>query len=195
MHLPVNYLYRHAIELYLKSFIVILHKALKIPYGQHNYKSTPHVQINNNWVPIYRTHDLADLFRYFERILNQNCSKIRSISTTDWCTLPPGLDTQIFTISNIDTHSTYLRYPDLRDPTNEQTKSTFEEINLSDIFMKFPIMKNPAKIIMEYDDNEEISSVYINKNPHKQVTIMLQDIASLLEGVHLGMRIELANGE
>lgn len=32
-HLPISFLYRHAIELFLKSGIIILHKRLRIPYG------------------------------------------------------------------------------------------------------------------------------------------------------------------
>ncbi|RXU06233.1 hypothetical protein B1F69_00065, partial [Pseudomonas syringae] len=32
-HLPVSFLYRHAIELFLKSAIIILHRKLNIPYG------------------------------------------------------------------------------------------------------------------------------------------------------------------
>lgn len=33
VEMPINYLYRHSIELFLKSLIIIFHKQLKIPYS------------------------------------------------------------------------------------------------------------------------------------------------------------------
>ncbi|ASS75389.1 hypothetical protein CIG75_10565 [Tumebacillus algifaecis] len=36
--MPVQYLYRHSIELYLKSIIIRLHRSLKLPFDQDDYK-------------------------------------------------------------------------------------------------------------------------------------------------------------
>lgn len=40
-HLPQNYLLRHAIELFLKSGIIIVHRRFKIPFGTEDHDSSP----------------------------------------------------------------------------------------------------------------------------------------------------------
>jgi len=35
VHLPENFLYRHAVELYLKAMIITVHRARRLNYGQH----------------------------------------------------------------------------------------------------------------------------------------------------------------
>jgi hypothetical protein len=40
-HLPINYLRRHAVELYLKSIIVIVHTKLDLPYGEDGESDRP----------------------------------------------------------------------------------------------------------------------------------------------------------
>lgn len=48
-HLPVSFLFRHAIELYLKGSILILHKHIRIPYGKYPFDEEPYVLVGEKW--------------------------------------------------------------------------------------------------------------------------------------------------
>src|SRR5437879_4221108 len=47
--LPIGYLYRHAIELYLKSIIIVLHRNLGIPFGPNPAIGAPLVHVGKEW--------------------------------------------------------------------------------------------------------------------------------------------------
>ena len=53
-HLPISYLYRHAIELYLKSAIIIFHRKLNIPYGDTPASGEPKILDGAKWKPMYQ---------------------------------------------------------------------------------------------------------------------------------------------
>jgi hypothetical protein len=40
-HLPQSFLFRHSVELFLKSEIIILHRKLRLPYGTHPHDGPP----------------------------------------------------------------------------------------------------------------------------------------------------------
>jgi hypothetical protein len=46
--IPLCFLYRHAIELYLKSAIVVLHRALAIPYDKNPHNGPAFVLVKKN---------------------------------------------------------------------------------------------------------------------------------------------------
>src|SRR5690554_3997430 len=60
-HLPINYLRRHAIELFLKSIIILLHTKFEIPYGDNPDTSTPQVLVNDEWKLMNRIHSIRQL--------------------------------------------------------------------------------------------------------------------------------------
>ena len=196
MHLPINYLYRHAIELYLKSLVIILHRRLQLPFGPHNSESTPHILVRQEWVPIYRVHNINDLYQYFKNLLNEQRSAIAEYSDSDWANLPTELDSQITTIGNLDEKSTFLRYPDMKNRGNEQEKSSFQEGTIPEIFRRLAPGNEYSKAFVSVDENDNISEIYqLNNNPLVELTKALKNVASLFEGAHLGMRVEFANGE
>src|SRR5690606_28344874 len=59
VQLPACFLYRHAIELFLKSMIVTLHRGLKIPYGENDSDGPASVLSNGAWKPIHQVHSVA----------------------------------------------------------------------------------------------------------------------------------------
>ena len=50
-HLPVSFLCRHAIELYLKSAIITLHRKFSIPYGEPPSSNKPSVMVGQRRKP------------------------------------------------------------------------------------------------------------------------------------------------
>src|SRR6516225_6219038 len=65
LHLPINFLYRHAIELFLKSMITVLHRSLRVPYGDKPYDGPAFVHANGNWKRLDRVHSVSALWAYF----------------------------------------------------------------------------------------------------------------------------------
>jgi hypothetical protein len=73
--LPKSYLQRHALELWFKSFIVIIHKKFNIPYGNGFSQDKPAILVNGKWKPISNTHNLSELYSYFHNIYESNKTK------------------------------------------------------------------------------------------------------------------------
>jgi hypothetical protein len=196
MHLPINYLYRHSIELYLKSFITILHKRLRLPFGPHNFDSTPYIFINKEWIPIYRVHSISDLYAYYKIILTKQRSEIIALANTDWTDLPLEFDSQIAIIGYHDEKSTFLRYPALENRNYEKEKSSFQESTIPELFQRLAPGNEYTKAFISVDESDNIVDVYqLENEPLEQLTNALSTVALLFEGAHLGMRIELADGE
>src|SRR5438445_8595459 len=66
--LPINYLRRHAIELFLKSGIVIIHRRLKLPYGPEPASGTPHAFVDGKWKPFHQLHSVKRLWTYLSSL-------------------------------------------------------------------------------------------------------------------------------
>src|ERR1700730_6119769 len=68
--MPENFIFRHSIELYLKSMIIILHRELKINYGEISYDSKdPQIQLNGKWKSLLKCHFVDELYSYFVKSL------------------------------------------------------------------------------------------------------------------------------
>lgn len=73
VEMPINFLYRHSIELFLKSLIIIFHNQLHLPYGNQVYNSkTPMVLIDGKWKLLFTCHCIDKLYSYW---LNELCSR------------------------------------------------------------------------------------------------------------------------
>lgn len=116
---PIAYLQRHAIELYLKSLIYILHRKYKIPFGDNYNLETPAIFVNDKWRPLSNTHNLADLYNYFKIIFAQYLESLPD--TVDW-TISQTLEENINLVSGYDPKSTYFRYPESSNQSQDGKK-------------------------------------------------------------------------
>jgi hypothetical protein len=128
-HLPICYLYRHSIELYLKGLIIIIHKKFKLPYGSKPYSSEPEIPIGNGTPrTIYRIHDLGLLYRYVSNLFFENGldkeTGLVGVFNQD-------TDSKIREISEIDYGSQFFRYPMSKDGEHDAKKSVFKEKTLA----------------------------------------------------------------
>src|SRR4029077_13232699 len=82
--IPLCFLYRHAIELYLKSAIVVLHRALAIPYDKNPHHGPAFVLVNPKWKPIYQVHSVAELWGHVLELLRSSKSELERRCKTDW---------------------------------------------------------------------------------------------------------------
>jgi len=158
-HLPRNFLLRHAIELFLKSGIVIIHRILKLPYGDSHFDSKPMVLVDAKWKPFHQVHSVGYLYGHWKDLIAQNADKLKALCKykPDW-TIPAELDDWITTIEKTDPGSTYYRYPANRDSNEDKMKSPFKETGQNDIFP--PDLPEGKKVKAFVIENEKSASLY-----------------------------------
>ncbi|WP_421315010.1 hypothetical protein [Aeromonas veronii] len=151
---PIGYLQRHAIELYLKSLIYILHKKYNICFGENFSLDNPAIFVNGKWRPMSNTHNLNDLYSYFKSIYDSNFERLPK--STDW-TLSPSLEKQIKLISGYDPKSTYFRYPQATSENQDQKKSTVQPMNLESALKNAQSGQGkPIKCAILLDNNDNV---------------------------------------
>lgn len=198
-HLPRLFLYRHAIELYLKSAIVLLHRGLSIPFGSAPCDTDPQIPDGAKWMPLHRTHSVAKLYARFREILAQHSDQIRVKCKTDWCAVPPELDDWIKAADSIDAGSTFFRYPTTREPGGDSAKSAWKPLDpasAADRLSK-PPAERPLKAFLLLGGQDEVLEAYSEEGASaklKAVEDAMQRAAEMLGGVHFGLRMELHGG-
>src|SRR5882724_1044104 len=65
-NIPICYLYRHAVELYLKSMIVVVHRRLRLPWAGGTDDARPQLKIGDKWKFLDRLHSIGDLYIYLK---------------------------------------------------------------------------------------------------------------------------------
>ncbi len=134
-HLPEGFLLRHAIELYLKSGIIIVHRRLKLASGSNPHPSEPMLLSAGGWKSLYRTHAIGELYGYWKTLITTNETQLKALCKfpADW-SVPKDLDDWIGTIENADPRSTYFRYPISRDAVSDRKKSPYKETSVDELF-------------------------------------------------------------
>ena len=107
-HLPICFLRRHAVELYLKSITFLLHKTFP---SEHT-------------LPKENDHDLVNLDNYIIEKLKTNAKILheRSKHKPDF-SWNQELSGEIGYINDFDSRSTYFRYPITKDKAKDHKKN------------------------------------------------------------------------
>lgn len=190
--LPFCYLQRHAIELFLKSLIIILHKKYQLPFGAGFSEEKPAIKVNNKWKSIVQTHNISDLFHHFERIYADVFDSLPE--TTVW-DLPDDIEKKINLISGADPNSTYFRYPDSTTAAQDSKKSSIQKDDISSMIDKITNSKAPMKCVMMLDENDDIVETYdINHSPIPHIIEALDELNEFFNNIHVAFRVELAGG-
>lgn len=86
------FLFRHAIELYLKSAIVILHRGLKIPYGDKPCDGVGHVEMEAKWRPIHKMHSVGVLWAYLKDAMRVHTLELNARCNIDFDSFSEGME-------------------------------------------------------------------------------------------------------
>lgn len=197
IHLPINFLYRHAIELFLKSMILVLHRTLRVAYGTNPHDGPAFVPVDGNWKPIFRVHSVAVLWARVSQLIQAHASELRTRCRTDWQATPDGLDDAIASIETADASSTFFRYPDGRDTDAEKLKSSWKPKEPEDIAatLQQPNRAPAMLALFLHPDGETISEAFqYDEAPLADLARLLADTAKTLSAAHTGLRVELADG-
>ncbi len=195
-HLPQSYLLRHAVELFLKSGIIIIHRRLKIPFDTQPSTSQPRVLTPEGWKPIYRVHSIGDLYGHWKSIVTRNAQTLQALCKhkPDW-TVPAELDHWIDTIEKTDPDSTYYRYPITRDPAADKNKSSFKEVPVDNLFpADMPEDKRVRALVIKNEEGEFVRAFALDESTDQTAMAALTKAAEELNNWHAMMRIELTGG-
>lgn len=194
-HLPINFLYRHSVELFLKSIIVVVHRALHIRYGDEPDDGPAFVNDNGKWKAITSVHSTAVLYTYVRDVLREQEAELKIRCRTDWQDWPDDFDSAIDTIDKADRTSTFFRYPNERRPEEDQSKSSWKRRDAEALHDQLGGSEKPLKMFLLVDQDDSIEQAFqYDDEPLAELSTLLAYAAKTLSGVHFGLRAELANG-
>lgn len=187
---PIGYLQRHAIELYLKSLIYILHRKYEIPFGEKFSLENPALFVNGKWRSLSNTHNLADLYKYFLSIFESCFESLPK--TTDW-KISEKLGDQINLVSGYDPKSTYFRYPEASSKCQDEKKSTIQPMDLDSALGKLGLdNSSPIKCSVMLDSNDNVVATYdLVSEPLVEVRKALSEIMDYINNLHCAFLGEL----
>ncbi|OXR33434.1 hypothetical protein PSUM_15560 [Pseudomonas umsongensis] len=193
-HLPISYLYRHAIELYLKSAIIIFHRKLNIPYGDTPASGEPKVLDGAKWKPMFNVHGLQPLYRHFCFLFEDHAEYLSTHTNTDW-SFPAELGQWISDIEETDSSSTFFRYPVTKDKAKDKEKSAIREDDYGAMLSKVKQNQRPVKaFLMVGQDQNVIEAFSLDDTRSKEIIGTLKQVAELFSNCHAVMVGELTGG-
>jgi len=192
--LPVNYLRRHSIELFLKSGIILFHKKFKINFENDSCNSEPKVKLKNGkWELIRKTHNIGLLYQRMNELVDKHIDYLNKNTITVW-KFDDDFEKWINTINGYDCVSDYFRYPITSDQHKDKRKSIFQENTMEGIQTEFSSGKKIMALIIE-NSQGDVTSIY-NHNSAKmdELYLCLERASAELDGFHTAVRVELFKG-
>lgn len=202
--MPQNFLFRHSIELYLKSLIIIFHRTLKISYGTVPFDSEePELLSDGQWRKLYSSHFLDKLYHYWlNDLLLPNVELLNKIAPKgDW-QKTKGISELFPVICKYDKDSSYFRYPITKNTLLDNEKYTIqkfkaksldgmiEEINKQETTDN----KGIVTMLLVDDDDNIVEAFKQTNNILGDVRDALKEVAFYFNCIHTMTRVTLCNG-
>jgi hypothetical protein len=196
-HLPINYLRRHAIELFLKSAIVIIHRRLRLPYGSSPFSGEPHALVEDRWVPFLRLHSVKLLWAYLAALFRDHKSFFDTVERVDW-TFPPEMNAWIEEIDAKDPRSTFFRYPTPRDTEADASKAVMAEGTQDEIMARLAARGEDSPkefiLLLENEVGHVTRGYYYAGNSLASFNKVLENCVDIFYGMHAALRSEVCGG-
>ena len=202
--MPQNFLFRHSIELYLKSLIIIFHRELKINYGNVPFDSEePEMFADGQWRKLYNSHYIDKLYNYWlNNLLLPNIDILKKVAPKgDWQEAK-HINELLPIICKYDQDSSYFRYPITKNSLLDSEKFTMQKFKAKNIEgMVEEIKEQEASnkkgtiTMLLVDDNEQILDAYKHiGNILTDVRDALKEVAFYFNCMHIMSRMTLCGG-
>ncbi|MBY0571734.1 MAG: hypothetical protein K2P61_10645 [Burkholderiaceae bacterium] len=194
-HLPICYLFRHSIELFLKGAIIIVHQGLKIPYGKEPYTSERKIQtVNKKDISIYETHDIDLLYKYLSSLLTEKKDELEDVFN-DW-KFSDNFGSKIEQLKNWDSSSTYFRYPtDKKQSIFEKKKSAFKETTVKDVMALAIKNQEPMKSMKVVSLIGRDTQIFIHDDSFTEEAMnLLAEVADEVSACHFALMNKIGGG-
>ena len=196
--MPQNYLYRHSIELYLKSLIIIFHRKLNINYGNASFDSEePEILIKQKWESLFKCHNIQILYEYWlNHLFLPNIAKLNIITPDyNWNNNIEFVE-QLSVVSEYDSDSSYFRYPISKNSMLDEKKMSMQKIKIKkseSIIDK--IKESKGRIMLLLDNNDNIVEGFKQeKNILVEIKNNLKEISTYFDNFHMLVRDKLCDG-
>ena len=195
-HLPIDFLFRHAIELYLKSGIVIVHKRLNLLFDDGGDGSKPVVLHKGKPCLLERIHTIGSLFAHWKGLVVTHEAALKACCKFqgEW-TIEAAADGWVTSIDEIDAAGTFYRYPSRKNEQEDDNKSPFKAISLEEAFALLPATgKKIFALGLENADGEMVGNFVLDDESGNETGAALEQLAVWLNNYHAMMRFELTGG-
>lgn len=183
-HLPISFLYRHSIELYLKSCIVIFHRRFNTAY-QYTDSGEAAILIGNKPKLLKDIHALTPLYTYLKSLIGMNIEFLTTLKDTDWA-LTPELDNRVQLIDGTDSSSTFFRYPITKDKPKDKQKSTVQPKDWNSMVENMHNGPKPVNAYLVVDDDYNVIQAFNHDDEKvKSITSKLRETAQDFSGLHM----------
>ncbi|MFK3968611.1 hypothetical protein ACI2KT_34190 [Ensifer adhaerens] len=184
--LPTCFLLRHATELFLKSAIVVAHRAFVGTGADY-----PAVLVGGKSRPMTNVHGVGALYAALVGILTEHETELKKRARTAWLPMPDELDKAIGEIEAMDERGVFFRYPTERNEAKSVNKPmTAEELAGWDGDQRGPL----KALVMVNNDDEIVQAYRYDPNLLTAELAALQVACDWLNSIHVGLRMELAGG-
>jgi hypothetical protein len=201
--MPTNFLYRHSIELFLKSLIIILHKTLKLKYNTEPYDTNrPKILIGGAWKELYTCHWIDELYNYWlnELLLKYQLDLQKMAPQGEW-----QEDTSISNffplIAGYDRDSSYFRYPVTKNSQLDLEKFTMKPLDLKNLESIFNDEDTRKKnkgggvfMLFKNDEDKIVNGFVKETDVLKNVTQALKKVSYYFYCMHIMTRVTLCQG-
>ena len=190
--MPVNYLYRHAIELFLKSSILTVHRALQLPTGNGPHTPDPLIPVGKDLRPLWRIHSVLDLLEELDRLIAANEAEFAKRCVGEW-RVPAELQDLITKIDEYDASSTYFRYPSTKAPHLDAQKSAMVKADPIDVLRQAWAREGQEPPIVPTGPFD--FEVFVLQNdPQSELRDVLIAACKWMSGYAFGLHGELVDG-
>lgn len=203
VEMPQNFLFRHSIELYLKSLIIIFHRILKINYGSVAFDSDePEVFVDGQWRKLYTSHYIDKLYEYWlNQLLLPNIERLNQIASKGEWQEAEEITKMLPLICKYDRDSSYFRYPITRNSLVDNEKYTMQKFRSKEI-EEIVDEINEQKLegagsltMLVFDEGDNLMEAFKHKkNILVDVRDALKKVAFYLNNIHVMTRVTLCDG-
>jgi len=195
--LPVIFLLRHAVELFLKSGIIIMHRIMKLAYDSEPHSSAKPLLLTSSglWKPLFKTHDLPELYWYWKRLISEHKESLTVLTKyKPDMSVPPELDNWIDVIGTADPNSDYFRYPVSKNRTADKEKSSFKEVAVESLFPSEKSSEKVRALVTKDGEGNWVRAFKHDASTNKNIEEAAWKASKMLSDFHAMMRIELTAG-
>lgn len=184
--LPTCFLLRHAIELFLKSTLIVAHRSFT-GIGA-NY---PAVLVDGKPKPMTNVHGVGPLYAALVKVLIEHQAELERRARTSWLPMPAELENAISEIDDMDARGVFFRYP----TENNDTKSMNKPITAKELTGWDSEQGGALKAFVVLNKHDEFVEAYrYDANLLTRELAVLLKACHWLNSYHVGLRVELAGG-
>jgi hypothetical protein len=185
---PECYLLRHAVELYLKSLMVIVWRTYAIP------NTLPEIVIGKGKsVSVDRVHGVQLLFDRLRQLCEMHKSKMqeRDPQLVEW---DKPLIEAICAIDELDQRSDFFRYPVSKNPSNDKIKSPMQLETPQELLERSRSEPQNVMAFVLVDENKHPINAFSLQNDHlHEIRAKLKIAAESLRDYHAWFDARVVN--